>query len=277
MNINRVIKKGLALIQPTKKLYAKVSYLSPNSRLKGKKIIITGGGKGLGKAMAKKFTSEGASVLITGRDERSLQEVSQEVGCIYLPFDVTNFSALDGFIQEADNKLGGTDVLVNNAGLSLHEGNIDNVSIEQFDAQIDTNLKASYFLSQKFLQHYFKTGKERGCILFITSERGDYVDDIPYGLTKASINSLVKGLAKLYIKKNIRINALGPGVTASAMTGREVGGDMYAPNYSTGRTYQPEEVAEVACFLISDAAACISGQIILCNNGNSINSYKKSL
>lgn len=115
--------------------------------------------------------------------------------------DVTNFSALDGFIQEADNKLGGTDVLVNNAGLSLHEGNIDNVSIEQFDAQIDTNLKASYFLSQKFLQHYFKTGKERGCILFITSERGDYVDDIPYGLTKASINSLVKGLAKLYIKR----------------------------------------------------------------------------
>ena len=58
----------------------------------------------MGKAMAKKFTSEGASVLITGRDERSLQEVSQEVGCIYLPFDVTNFSALDGFIQEADNK-----------------------------------------------------------------------------------------------------------------------------------------------------------------------------
>lgn len=277
MNIKHLIKRVLPVIRPTKKLFASITLITPNARLKGKKIIITGGGKGLGKAMAKKFIAEGAMVLITGRDKNALQSVASELGCLYLPFDITDFSNIDAFIQQADTMLKGMDVLVNNAGLSLHEGNISNVSFEQFDAQMNTNLKAAYFLSQKFLECYIKNNRKQGCILFITSERGTYVDDIPYGLTKAAINSLVQGLAKLYIKKNIRINALGPGVTASQMTGREVGGDMYAPNYSTGRTYQPEEVAEVACFLISDASACISGQVILCNNGNSVNSYKKPL
>ena len=248
-----------------------------------KVALITGATRGIGREIALELAENGMDIAVNYRSEKDIPEdlkgeiEAYNVRCEFVQADVSDFEQCERMVKETIEKFGKIDVLVNNAGLSLHEGNIDNVSIEQFDAQIDTNLKASYFLSQKFLQHYFKTGKERGCILFITSERGDYVDDIPYGLTKASINSLVKGLAKLYIKKNIRINALGPGVTASAMTGREVGGDMYAPNYSTGRTYQPEEVAEVACFLISDAAACISGQIILCNNGNSINSYKKSL
>lgn len=277
MKLKHIIKRGLSLIQPTKKLYAHITYLSPATRLKGKKIIITGGGKGLGKAMAKKFVAEGASVLITGRDENALKTAASEINCLYLPFNVTDFKNMDAFLKQADEMLSGADVLINNAGLSLHEKNITSVSLEQFDAQINTNLKASYFLSQKFLVNYIKNDRKNGCILFISSERGSYVDDIPYGITKAAINSLVQGLAKLYIRKNIRINGLGPGVTASAMTGRLAGGDMYAPLYSTGRTYQPEEIAEVACFLISDAAACISGQIILCNNGNSINSYKKPL
>lgn len=263
------------MIQPTKKLYANISYLEPNFRLKGKKIIITGGGKGLGKYMAQKFINEGATVLITGRDENSLIEVSQQLGCKYICFDITKFDKLDDFILKADSILGGADILVNNAGVSLHEGNIFNVSFDQFDLQVNTNLKATYFLTQKFLDNYYKNNYKNGSVLFISSERGSYVDDLPYGITKASINSLVQGLAKLVIKNNIRINAIAPGVTASNMTGREPGGNMYAPNYSTGRTYQPEEVAEVACFLLSDASSCISGQIILCNNGDSINSYRK--
>lgn len=277
MKIKQMIKKGLSMIQPTKKLVANISYLSPNSRLINKKIIITGGGKGLGKAMAKKFVDEGANVLITGRDENTLKATAEQIGCLYLVFDVTHFEQIPQFIKQADSLLNGANVFVNNAGISLHEENISNVSLSQFDKQIETNLKAGYFLTQHFLNLYEKNDRKDGSVLFISSERGTYVDDVPYGLTKAAINSFVRGLAKSYIKKNIRINAVAPGVTASGMTGREPGGNMYAPTYAAGRTYQPEEVAEIACFIISDASSCISGQIIECNNGNSINLYKKSI
>ena len=99
------------------------------------------------------------------------------------------------------------------------------------------------------------------------------MDDLPYGIIKAAINSLTQGLSKLLIQNNIRINAIAPGITATDMTGRSKD-DLFAQHYSTGRYYLPEEVAEIASFLISDAAGCLSGQIIVCNNGKSIN-YRK--
>ncbi len=274
--IKKVVKQILKLFRkPVPYLTAQISYLSPNERLKGKKIIITGGGRGLGEAMTRRFVAEGADVLIVGRDEESLKQTSLGVGCQYIRFDVTDFEHIEDFLKKANKLLGGANVLVNNAGISLHEGDIRNVSFEQFDKQINVNLKSSYFLSQKFLKLYEKNRCSKGSILFVSSVRGRYVDDIPYGLTKAAINSLTQGLSKLLVKNDIRINAVAPGVTASAMTGREVGGNMYAPQYATGRTYQPEEIAEIACFLICDASSCLSGQIIYCDNGNSVNSHRK--
>lgn len=225
--------------------------------------------------MAKKFVAEGARVIITGRNEKQLIKASENIGCDFIVLDVTKFNEIEPILKSIDQRIGGFNVLVNNAGISLHEGTILNVCEKQYDRQFDTNLKAPYFITQKFLEIYLANKRTDGSILFISSERGTYVDDIPYGLTKTSINSLTQSLAKLLIHEKIRINAIAPGVTASDMTGREVGGNMYAPNYSTGRTYQPEEVAEVACFLISDAASCLSGQILNCNNGDSVNTYRK--
>lgn len=127
--IKNKIKRILSLIRPTVNLSAKITYLSPNNRLQGKKIIITGGGRGLGAAMAEKFISEGAEVLITGRNEKSLKEVSDRLHCKYIVFDVSNFGEIQKFLKEADQALQGANVLVNNAGISLHEGNIFNVSL----------------------------------------------------------------------------------------------------------------------------------------------------
>lgn len=253
---------------------ADIRYLAPSKRLEQKKVLITGGSRGLGYAMAKKFVAEGADVLITGRNVDRLKQVAEEIGCKYILFDSTDFDNIDGFIVEAKNALGQIDVLVNNAGISLHEGNIRNVTKESFDAQYDTNLKSVYFLSQKFLDLYEKNHQQNGSILFVSSERGAYVDDIPYGLIKASINSLTQGLAFLLRKSDIRINAIAPGITATDMTGTTPD-NLYAGKYATGRYYLPEEVAEVACFLVSDAAKCVSGQIIGCDNGYNVNSYKR--
>ena len=162
MSIKRNIKTILKLLQRKKVTKADIVLLSPNQRLVRKKVIITGGNRGLGFAMAKKFTDEGAEVLITGRDEEKLEKAAKEIGCKYMQYDVTDFTHMDEFIKEADDLLGGANVLVNNAGISLHEGTIMDVHYEQFDKQIETNLKGAYFLSQKFLRMYEKKHRNGG-------------------------------------------------------------------------------------------------------------------
>ncbi len=273
MSLLSYLKRALRYFRPVaiKHYTAAISYLSPNSRLQGKKIIITGGGRGLGEAMAKKFIQEGAKVLITGRNENNLKFVSEELGCLYLPLDVRDTATFDTFISQANSMLGGIDCLVNNAGISLHEGDITHVSTQQFDDQFATNLKGSYFLTQKFIELLLQNPSRKGNILFVSSERGTTVDVLPYGLTKVATNSLVRGLAVRLIRHGIRVNGIAPGVTTSDMTGFKADGNLYCSYNITERVYLPEEVAEVACFLLSDASSCLNGQILECNEGKTIN------
>lgn len=95
------------------------------------------------------------------------------------------------------------------------------------------------------------------------------VDERPYGLTKAALNSLVQGLAYRYVNEGYRINAVAPGVTVSDMVGGDANGDLRYGNI-THRYYLPEEVAEVAAFLLSDASNCLNGQILVCNEGKQL-------
>ena len=160
------------------------------------------------------------------------------------------------------------DCLVCNAGISLHEGWIMNVSTDSFDKQFDTNLKGNYFLSKYFIAHLLQQEDPSGNIIYVSSERGLYCDDLPYGLTKASLNSLTRGLARKYVTKGIRVNAVAPGVTASDMTGINLKDNLYRPQTCGKRVFLPEEVAEVVAFLLCDASKCISGEVIACDQGN---------
>lgn len=273
MSYKQYLKRSVKYILrgvPVKNITANISYLQPNGRLAGKKIIVTGGGKGLGAAMAKKFVAEGASVLISGRNEQTLRSTADKIGCKYLTLDIQDTTELDNFISEADRILEGVDCLVNNAGISLHEPTFFDVTPETFDAQIATNLRGGFFLTQSFTKLLLRE-KRKGNVLFISSETGETVDIRPYGFTKAAINSMVQGLACLFVKDGIRVNAVAPGITASDMTGIKSDGNLFLSINATERVYLPEEVAETACFLLSDASGCVSGQIILCNNGRTIN------
>ncbi len=256
-----------------KPIFANIHYLAPHEQLKGKKVIITGGGRGLGFAMAKKFVSEGATVLIAGRSEETLKRSAAELNCMYLTLDVQNVDSFTQFISTADKMLDGADCLVNNAGISLHENGFLEVSPKQFDAQFDTNLKGAFFLAQAFVE---KTNGRDGMknILFTSSETSMTVDERPYGLTKTALNSLVQGLAYRFVNDGYRINAVAPGVTVSDMVGGDVDGDLRFCNI-THRYYLPDEVAEVACFLLSDASNCLNGQILVCNEGKTINARWK--
>lgn len=275
MGIRQSIKKVLYAIKP---IYVKVgvTQIQSGAILSGKNIVITGGSRGIGYAMANKFIKEGATVLITGRNPEHLKEAMKSIDNSRLLTQVFNsddIKNIPAFIECCFSKLGGVDILVSNAGISLHEGNILNVTPEGFDRTILTNLKSHYFISKAFLERKTKS-KEEGVLLFITSKDGYVCNETPYGLTKASVNSLVGGLSTAYYRRGIRVNAIAPGVTITDMTAmyaKHADGNMHTSNYA-GRNFLPEEVAEVACFMVSDAAKCISGQIIFTDGGDHIKS-----
>ena len=278
MILSNYLKRGLKFIitgVPEKNITANVTYISPSEELKGKKIIITGGGRGLGYAMAKCFVSCGAEVLIAGRNETTLREAAKTLGCKCLKLDMRDTASFDTFIEAADKLVGGVNCLVNNAGISLHETGFLAVSEEQFDAQFDTNLKGPFFLTQSFIRLWKTKEEHSGKVLFVSSETGSTVDERPYGLTKAAVNSLVQGLAYRYISDGVRINAIAPGITASDMTGLQADGNLYYPANITERVYLPDEVAEVAKFMLSDASNLLNGQILVCNEGKTINARWK--
>ena len=280
MNLKNIIKRSLRYIFkgiPRVTVVAHIQYSTPSACLKGKKVIVTGGGRGLGYAMAKKFVEEGANVLIAGRNETVLQNSAKEIGCKYLQLDVQDVASFSPFLANAEKLLGGLDCLVNNAGISLHESGFTEVQPKQFDAQFDTNLRGPFFLTQVFVEHCLKADeKNMKKILFTSSETSMTVDERPYGLTKAAMNSLVQGLAYRYVNEGFRINAVAPGVTVSDMVGKSKDDeDIACPYNITNRYYMPEEVAEVACFLLSDVSNCLNGQVLVCNEGKTINARWK--
>lgn len=272
------LKRGIKYIingQPQLHTTANIVSINPTNIHKGKRILITGGSRGIGYAIAKKLVAEGATVMITGRNEETLKKVSEELNCLYLCMDLSDTSNISSMYERADKEIGGFDCLINNAGISLHERCFEEVSMEQFDIQFNTNLKGGYFLTQCFV-NTCKTEKRDNCkILFISSQRGIFVDDIPYGLTKSAINSLVQALAYDLIKYDIRVYGIAPGATLTDLFGEGSKDNIYYEVNRSRRFYLPEEVAEVANFLLMDIANCLSGNILVCDEGRSINTYKK--
>lgn len=275
--LGRIRRKLSSIINGSSRpLYitAEIKQTAPHGQLAGKRILITGGTKGLGLSMAKRFLSEGASVIITGRSESSTKAVADQIGCNYIVLDLQNINAIEQTLIDAVEKFGPIDALVNNAGVSMHEPTFFDVTHESFEKQFLTNLEGPFFLTQAFVK-LLKSDNMGGNILFVSSETGFTADIRPYGLTKASLNSLVQGLANLLVKDNIRVNAIAPGVVATEMTGFDPSSNLRYQHNSIGRLYLPEEMAELAAFLLSDVSYCVSGQIIGCNNARTINTRWK--
>lgn len=281
MGIKRGIRKLAKLIlesSPEKNVTVNVSQINYGKILENRNIVITGGGKGIGFAIAKKCISEGANVVITGRTEKTLKEATEKLGdsCKYVVFDISKVEEMKKFLSMCEDKFTGKiDSLISNAGISLHENIYKNVTIEGFDKQFNTNFRASYFLAKEYIEYLERNKCENGNLIFISSETGNQCYDIPYGLTKAALNSLTRALSRRVYKNNIRVNAIAPGVTISDMVKDYVdvdSGNMYR-KCASDRVFLPEEIAEVACFLLSDASKCISGEIIHCNAGNHLSVF----
>ena len=257
--------KGVPIVKVT----PSISYLSDTEKLRGKIVLIIGGTRGVGFQIAKKCLECGADIIIVGRNSESLEKASNNLNnCKYCQFDITDIDHQSELLETAISLMGRIpDNLVYNASLYLHENSFSEVTPNGFDKQFSTNLRAPYFLCQRYIEQLEGAHVKSANILFITSEMGMYCSDIPYGLGKATLNDFVEGLARRYVKTGIRVNALAPGVLSNEAS-RVTDEDIFR-NYSCGQRFiMPEEIAEVAAFLLSDAANCISGAVIPCNQGN---------
>lgn len=268
----RYIFKGI----PTYYSTVEIKVSESRARFENRCMIVTGGGRGLGFFIAKKIVEEGGKVLITGRNEDTLKKAIEQLGthAYYEVLDMENVEEFQHFFIRAEKVLGGKiDSLVSNAGISLHEGDFRNVTVEGWDKQFDINLKGNYFIVQAFITYLEKKEDTSGNVVVITSERAQRPDFIPYGLTKTAANSFIKAIGRKVISEGIRLNGVGPGVTASDMTGFSKEGNIYADWQPGHRIFMPEEVAEVVSFLLDDISSCIAGEIINCDHGRYIETW----
>ena len=253
----------------------KISQIEYNECLKGKNIIITGGSSGIGYQIAKKSCLLGASVIITGRNEAKLKEAKNSIdGEIdYLIWDITDQSLLPQMIDEVFQRFeGNVDCLVNNAGLQPHEF-FPNVSEEEWNKIYDTNSKGSYFLTQELYKKWVahnNSGYKK--IIFIDSQGGFVGATYPYRMVKWDIRGLTRGLGLKLAKDSILVNAIAPGVVRTEMQqfSIEQGDNTYCTQNLLNRVSLPEEVAELACFMMSDSCNFMVGQTILIDGGYSL-------
>lgn len=275
MKIKNLIKKGLKICFAYRPVYttANILTLPPSDLLKGRKALITGGTSGIGFAIAKSFLASGAVVCITGRDKVKLNKACEELGNINnaykerihaFVFDVKDVRLFPQKIEEILDSLGGIDILVNNAG--VRGGQISTVSEAEYDTIMNTNLRGTFFLS-KIISSYMIKNNIKGNILNIASASGIRPANSAYTLSKWGIRGLTLGLAKMLIPYGIVVNGIAPGPTATPML-MDNGFKNITHNDNPLKRYAlPEEIANMAVFLVSAMGNTIVGDIIYMTGG----------
>jgi NAD(P)-dependent dehydrogenase (short-subunit alcohol dehydrogenase family) len=249
--------------------YANIQTINYGEILEGKKVLITGGGSGIGLAIAKKAISEGAEVIIAGRNLKKLEDAKNIINSdrmYIIEWDISNVSEIEQKITEAEQLINGKiDIVINNAGILLDQ-KLFCTTEDVWDKTYAINSKAIYFLCQYISKEWIDKGI-KGKIINISSTSGFYGAVIPYGLTKWDIVGLTEGLGKALAPKGIIVNGIAPGRTATGMLSRTSEGNIYDGYTSAKRFCLPEEIAELALFLMGDASNFIVGQTILCDGG----------
>lgn len=213
--------------------------------LKGKKAIITGGSRGLGKATAIAFAKEGIDVAITGRNEKNLQETVAElknlgVNATYALFNVGNYEEVQKGIKQIMASFGSVDILVNNAGIAAF-GSLNDMKVEQWSEIIQTNVMGMYFVTKEVLPYLIE--KNQGDIFNVASTAGltGNANTSAYSASKFAVIGMSESLMKEVRKNNIRVCTLTPSTIASDMS-IELG---IANKNSEDSVLQPEDFAEL--------------------------------
>ena len=234
----------------------------------GKVVLVTGGTRGIGRAIAEAFKERGATVYITGTNEERTKAVAEEIGVNGLRMDVTDREEVKEGISRIVEREGKIDVLVNNAGIT-RDSLFMRMKDEDWDAVIDTNLTGIYNVTRQVIP--FMVKKRSGNIINISSVVGftGNVGQVNYSSSKAAIIGFTKSLSKEVCSRGIRVNAVAPGYIVTDMTEKipEKVKEAIRQSIPMKREGEPSEIAGAVLFLASDLASYITGAVIHVNGG----------
>ena len=232
--------------------------------LKGKRILVTGGASGIGAATAARFLEEGGLVVVLDRDAKGRQQIETQLPRLAgtVDADVSNLKQVEAAFAEAVRMMGGVDVLINNAGISIRHNFLD-ITPAEWDRIIAVNLTGVFYMAQTAARQMWRQGS--GVILQTASTNGlvgqPYYAD--YNATKAGVIELTKSMA-LELAPKVRVCAVAPGYVLTPMQRAEYTDEMLDEvnrKIPLGRHAQPAEIAALFAFLASDDAAYMTGHV----------------
>ena len=244
--------------------------------MKMKIAIVTGGGSGIGLAIATKFVQAGIKTIIIGRDMDKLKKATGLLGnmCIAVTADLTDLKAIPALVKAIISDHGHIDVLVNNAGINMKKAFVD-VSDQDFMQVIQTNLISVFVLSREVVGHMLKS-KTKGSIVNISSMASQYgiPKVIAYTASKSAVEGMTRAMSTELVPKGIRTNCIAPGFIGTDMSAKALDSDPERKAKALGRTSMgylgnPADIGDAALFLASDSSRYITGVIIPVDGGNS--------
>lgn len=246
-------------------------------KFKNKIVLITGGSRGIGKSIAKKFVSEGAIVVITSKDKIKLKQTSEELGDLFLVSgDIRNDSDVQNVVKKTIERFGHIDILVNNAGILPTLKSLDKISENEWNETIDINLNGTFRFTKAVIPHMKKSG---GSIINISSDAGlkpfeNFTADA-YTASKSAIILLTKSWALEFAKNNIRVNCVSAAVVDTDMTKKfwldtKEKREITAAEHPLGRIGTGDDVANAVLFFAQDDSSWITGTILPVDGGVSI-------
>jgi len=239
--------------------------------LEKKRVIVTGGASGIGAATAARFLEEGAEVVVLDLDREAGDRLATELPGLakYVLCDVSNLEQVGTAVREAVEVMGGIDVLINNAGISIRHDDFLGITREEWEKVIGVNLTGAFFVAQAVARHMMEN--DGGVILNTASTNGimGYRFYSDYNASKAGVIELTKSMA-LEFAPRIRVNAVAPGYILTPMQRAEYTDEMLEEVNSKlplKRHGSPEEVAALFAFLASEEAEYITGQVYVLDGG----------
>ncbi|WP_434399453.1 glucose 1-dehydrogenase [Planococcus sp. 11815] len=246
-------------------------------RLEGKTAIVTGAGKGIGRAIALALGEAGANVLLVARTESDLEQVMGEMAgdrTSYAVADVTDRGDIQQAVEAAVERFGKVDILVNNAGMNIRS-KLDDATDSEWHKIMDTNAQSVFMFSQEAAKHMTKGAS----IINVSSVGGDRAlkTGVVYAASKAAIIQMTKVMAMEWGERGIRVNAIGPWYFRTPLTENLLSDQEYLDSILAvtplKRVGELPEVASPVVFLASDAAGYITGQTLFIDGGMSIHGF----